>query len=55
MMFWKDYYLNKGPISLWERSRIHFSEWLATVNTLISDDETLPTSILHYVDDDDDL
>ncbi|XP_067938354.1 short transient receptor potential channel 4-associated protein-like [Watersipora subatra] len=53
LIFWKDYFLSKERDSsvLEKSSRIQFSEWKVTVETLLNPDRSLETSLLHYIDD----
>lgn len=52
LIFWKDHYLSKDKdcTALEKSSRIKFTEWKATVELLLSEDKTLPTSVGHYID-----
>ena len=51
LVFWQEHYLHKDKdcSTLEKSSLIPFTFWKVTVNQLVSEDATLPTSILHYI------
>lgn len=51
LIFWQDHYLHKDKdcSALEKSSKISFSYWKATVSMLVSDDNSLPTSVSFYV------
>lgn len=55
LSFWQEHYLHKDKdcSALEKSSRLQFDYWKETVSTLLSDDRTHDTSVLHYVEPDD--
>merc|ERR550525_1968626 len=53
LVFWQEHYLHKDKdcSTLEKSSLIPFTFWKETVDQLVSEDATLPTSILHYIQD----
>ena len=51
LVFWQEHYLHKDKdcSTLEKSSLIPFTFWKVTVNQLVSEDATLTTSILHYI------
>ena len=51
LVFWQEHYLHKDKdcSTLEKSSLIPFSFWKETVDKLVSEDCSLPTSILHYI------
>jgi len=51
LKFWQDHYLHKDKdcSALEKSSKISFSYWKTTVSTLVSEDNSLPTSVSFYI------
>ncbi|KAK2190340.1 hypothetical protein NP493_84g05051 [Ridgeia piscesae] len=54
LLFWQDHYLHKDKdcSALEKSSRISFDYWKLTVNMLASDDRSLDTAAIHYMEPD---
>merc|ERR550525_1883618 len=54
LVFWQEHYLHKDKdcSTLEKSSLIPFTFWKETVDQLVSEDHTKPTSILHYIQSD---
>lgn len=52
LLFWKDHYLakDKDCSALEKSSRIKFSDWKQTVDMLLDEDSSKPTSVRHYME-----